>query len=268
MTDENLLHDLTGDGVVSVKPKRPRGRPRKDKKPPRAKKPEGVRILDAAMPTEPYADTDGAGGPDLRTEQILKGVTATWFARVLRMDVNSVKARLRHVTPMGNSFRQAVYDLKTALPHLVDPVTDIETFLRNMDPKMMPIQLTSSFWQAEKARMVTMEMASRLWPTEVVLTGYAHIFRILRNDTRLWLDTLDEATPLTDKQRETFGQLIDGMMDSIYLKLQEHTKENATRPELEYLEARLEEVKASSSDFESSKTQNDEDRDPDLAALI
>ena len=248
-----IKNDLTADGVVSLEGPRSRGRPRSDGSPAQPRKPEGVKIVSGTV--------EDSGQPDLRTEQILKGVTATWFARVLNMDVNTVKARLKSVTPMGNSYRQAVYDLRTALPHLVDPVTDIETYLRNMDPKLLPTQLTPAFWQAEKARLATMTMAKKLWPTDTVLVGYAQIFRILRDDTKLWLDTLDEATPLSDQQRAVFGQMIDGMLDSIYKSLREHVEENGTHSEIEYLEARLAEVrngqKALAADMSMDETAED-----------
>lgn len=255
-----IKSDLTQDGVVSVEPPRSRGRPRSDGTPAQSRKPEGVKVLSGV------ADAAADGQPDLRTEQILKGVTATWFARVLGMDVNTVKARLKSVTPMGNSYRQAVYDLRTALPHLVDPVTDIESYLRSMDPKLLPTQLTPAFWQAEKARLATMEMAKRLWPTDTVLTGYAAIFRILRDDTKLWLDTIDESTPLTDQQRTTFGQLIDGLLDNIYKALHEHAEKNASYSEIEYLEARLDEVRRGQKVL--GQAQEAEDDDPGGFGLI
>ena len=236
MTDP--LNDLLGGGadpdVVDVPPKRRRGRPRNDGLPPQTKRVEGVHKT---------GTVDNLAGVDLRTEQIQKGVTATWLARVMRMDVNDVKARLAHVTPMTTGNRQAAYDIKTAMQHLVDPVADIESFIRNMDPKSLPTQLTSAFWTAEKTRLQTLEMAGQLWNTNTVLTGYAHVFRILRDDTNLWVDTLDEVEEMTDKQRAVVAQLVDGLLSNIHKSLAEFTEENATRSELQFLEERLEEVR-------------------------
>lgn len=230
------LDDLlgpTGDDpdVIAVEPKRGRGRPRNDGQPVNSKKIEGVH------------GPETLDGLDLRSEQIAKGVTATWLARVMRMDVADVKARLAYVTPMTTGNRQAAYDIKTAMGHLVDPVSDIETFIRNMDPKSLPTQLTAPFWQAEKTRLQTLEMASKLWDTDTVLAGYATIFRVLRDDTNLWVDTLDEVDEMTDKQRAVVTQLVDGLLANIYRSLTEFTAENATRSELQFIEERLEEVR-------------------------
>lgn len=246
MTDP--LDDLLGGppkddpDVIPVQQKRKRGRPRKDGTEPHSTKVEGVHDS-RTVDTRPSEPVDGLGGPDLRSEQIMKGVTATWLARVMRMDVNDVKVRLAHVTPMTTGNRQAAYDIKTAMGHLVDPVSDIETFIRNMDPKSLPTQLTAAFWTAEKTRFQTLEMAGRLWDTEKVLGGYAQIFRVLRDDTSLWVDTLDEVDEMTDKQRAVVTQLVDGLLSNIYKSLTEFTAENATRSELEFIEDRLEEVK-------------------------
>lgn len=218
----------TDPDVIDVPPKRPRGRPPKDGGRVNAKKVEGV--IDNKS-------------PDLRTEQVQKGVTASWLARVMRMDVNDVKARLAYVTPMTTGNRQAAYDIKVAMQHLVDPVSDVETFIRNMDPKSLPTQLTAAFWSAEKTRLQTLEMARQLWDTNTVLTGYAHIFRVLRDDTKLWVDTLDEADEMTDKQRAVVSQLVDGLLANVYKSLAKFTEENATRSQLQFLEERLEEVK-------------------------
>jgi uncharacterized protein YerC len=112
-----------------------------------------------------------------------------------------------------------------------------------MDPKSLPTQLTSAFWTAEKTRLQTLEMAGQLWNTNTVLTGYAHVFRILRDDTNLWVDTLDEVEEMTDKQRAVVAQLVDGLLSNIHKSLAEFTEENATRSELQFLEERLEEVR-------------------------
>lgn len=171
----------------------------------------------------------------------MKGVSSTWLAKVLRMDLAQVKRRLSVVTPMSGAKNQAKYDLKTALPHLVDPVLSIEEYLRHMDPKDLPPKLSAHFWQGQKVRLQAMEAAGQLWSTAQVIEVFGMVFKTLRAQTSLWVDTLEENTEITDEQRTTLGILIDNMNKEILDEMKQFAKENATRSQLEWLETYAEE---------------------------
>lgn len=235
------------DGLVTVPRKRSRGRPPKDSSVGAInQRVEGVFSVSETGAAHRAGNEAPSDDADLRSDSVRQGVTVTWLANILRMDAANVRRRLAPVTPMvaaGSRGSQSIYDVKTAMPHLVDPIFDAEELLRKMDPKDLPVQLTTDFWRAEKTRLQTLEMAKDLWSTATVVEGYAAIFKILRDDTGLWLDTLDEVKELDDAQRRAISQLVEGLLANIRQSLMEHTEANATRSELQYLETRLIAVK-------------------------
>ena len=172
-------------------------------------------------------------------EHSFKGWSATQFSKVLRMDLAEVKRRLAGVTPMSGAKNAAKYDIKTAMPHLVNPVVNVEDYIKNMDPKHLPTQMTEAFWRGEEKRLKTLELAGQLWATDKVLAGYAIIFKNLRDQMNLWLDTIDESDQMTDIQRRTAAQLITALQEEIMKDLRKYASENTTRSELSFLEDRL-----------------------------
>ena len=187
----------------------------------------------AALP----AKTNSAGSDDeLRLEHVMKGVSATWLAKMMRMDLAEVKRRLSVVTPMSGAKNQAKYDLKTVMPHLVDPITDIEDYLKNLDPKNLPPKLSAAFWAGMKTRLQTMEQAKQLWPTSTVVEAFGEVFKILRSQTSLWADTVDENHSLSEDQRRMLLIMVDSLAGDILGAMKQFAETNATRSEVQWLE--------------------------------
>ena len=152
------------------------------------------------------------------------------------MDLADVKRRLAHVAPMHGAKSQAHYDMKTALPHLVDPAMDVEEYIQNMDSKMLPPKLQEAFWRGQQVRLKTMREAKELWETTQVVEVFGILFKTIRDQTNLWVDTLDEADELTDKHRKAVAQLIDSLNKEILTSVSLFAKENATPSQISYLE--------------------------------
>lgn len=177
-------------------------------------------------------------------EHAMKGWSATQFSKVLGMDLSEVKRRLADVVPMSGAKNSAKYNIKIAMPHLVNPIMDVEEYIQNMDPKDMPTQMTEAFWRGEEKRLKTMTLASQLWPTATVIEGYASIFKIIRDQINLWLDTVDESEQMTDKQRKTLAQLIASLNKLIVEDLEEFAEKHTTRSQLQFLQERLDAIES------------------------
>lgn len=234
------------EGVFEPEPRVARGRTRKDGATREVKYEEGIFQVNEAGETarEPLSKPQEpiTGAPDLSVEFVRRGVSVSWLSGVLGMERLAVTTKLKPVTPMAHHAGQPVYDLRTALPHLLDPIQDIETYIRKMGPEMLPSTVQTEYWRAEKLRLQTLEMARQLWNTDKVLEGYAHIFRIVRDQTSLWLDNLQDVEEMSDEQRGVVGKSIDGLMVSLYNALEEHTTTHGTSAEVAQIEARLAEV--------------------------
>lgn len=173
---------------------------------------------------------------DTRLETVVKGVSVTWLAKALRMDLADVKRRLASVAPMHGAKTQAHYDLKTAVPHLVDPVQDVEQYIRNMDSKMLPPRLQEGFWKGQQVRLRTMRESKELWDTGQVVEVFGIVFKKIRDQTNLWLDTLDDVEHMTEKQRHATEQLVHALNKDILASVTEYTQQHATPSQLAYLE--------------------------------
>lgn len=191
-------------------------------------------------PPAPLAEGAVVAEEDTGDAHVVRaGVTIGWLSTALGMAEDKVRQKLRVVPHIGAANGARVYNFRQVLPHLVDPIMDVEEYIRKMDPKNLPVGLTTEFWRAEKMRLQTLEMAQELWPTKTVLKGYAEIFKILRDESALWLDGLDDVKEMTDEQRRAVGRMIDAMHQNVHRTLVEFTRENATRSEIEYVEERL-----------------------------
>lgn len=221
---DSLMADLTADSVITTSE-------RKTYKKTRERRKRTKRLLDKMGKEDVKFDE-----VDTKLETVMKGVSATWLAKALRMDLAQVKRRLASVTPMTGAKTQAHYDLKTAMPHLVDPVQDVEEYISNMDPKDLPTKLQEAFWRGQRVRLTALEEAGQLWDTAKVIELFGIMFKTLRDQTNLWLDTLDESSTLTDRQREIFGELINAMNKDILNAVKEYTDQHATRSQLQWIE--------------------------------
>lgn len=196
-------------------------------RPPRSKD----QVLDDLIATRRQArETTGP-----MVEDMLKGVTVSWFAQVFGMDPKTVKQRLADCPPLHKRKAGYVYHLPTACRYLVPPALSTEQFVKNMKPSDLPTAFQQTFWDAALKRQKWEENAGQLWRTDRVREVLGQTFQTMKFTMQLWADTLEQQTGLSSEQRLLLTKMVDGLQEEIYKALVEQASKGKTGPQKEEL---------------------------------
>lgn len=160
--------------------------------------------------------------PDISTvhiSDVQHGVTIGTLSQIFRIDPTSVRRKLRDCAPISQRKAGHIYDLATASQFLVKPVFNVEQALRTMRVADLPTHLQEAFWSALRKKQQWEEEAGHLWRTEAVMDVFADVFRTLRIAIQLWVETVDQATGLSEAQRDIIVKLADALQLEIQGKL-------------------------------------------------
>lgn len=182
--------------------KRVRGRPRKQ------------------LPAEPF---------DGNFNSVAHGITAATLAAYFRMNRKAVADALRDCVPLRSDRHGALlYDFVEACSYLVQPKRDMRAFLKNITDKDLPQELREAFWNAKIKEMKARTMAGDLWHTSSVLEVLGETFKTIKTTTQLWVDTIDESSPLSNDQRDKLVELVDKLMGELHGRLISNAKSTST----------------------------------------
>lgn len=158
-------------------------------------------------------------GPHMDIDAVTKGVTIGWLAQAMDMNHDRVKRRLANCPPLRKFKNGFVYDFKVAVGYLVEPVFDIEEYIKQASIKDLPLRLQTEFYNAQNKKIEFELTAGNLWPTEKVFEMLGSVFKTIKSTVDQWAQTLEDTTGLTDAQRALLRKLIDGMQDKLHKQL-------------------------------------------------
>lgn len=148
------------------------------------------------------------------------GFTVPKLAQLFRMDRRTVTEKLRGVRPTGERLGAPVYHVVDVAAYLVDPIIDIEEYLRTAGPADLPAPLQAQYWSAQNGMLKYKEQAKDLWRTEAVLKVFTTAFRSLSQSLRLFADRLDAVHGLTPEQRKIIEREIsDTLVNQLKVNL-------------------------------------------------
>lgn len=180
-------------------------------------------------------DIDVIGTQNATT--LLTGVPIPTLIRIFRMGRGTILEALKNVNPVKLGHNGApYYDLAEAASYLVAPNVDVATYIARMDPSALPEQLRSAYWDAKLKRQKYEAQAGHLWRSEDVMDVLGETFKIIKDRTQLFVDTLENTTGLSDANRATLNSMVDTMLDEIQQKLVEHSETTHTRSQLSDLD--------------------------------
>ncbi len=157
------------------------------------------------------------------------GVTVGWLANIFRMDRNTVKRRLAGCQPNGRRRKAPTYQLRQAAAYLVDPTTDISSWIKNLRPNDLPPLLQATYWDAALKRQKWERDAGDLWRTTEVLDTLGDAFQRMKNAILLWSEVIERENGLSAEQRKTLAQLTDDLQNDMHEALVQMPKERQTR---------------------------------------
>ena len=175
------------------------GRPRKDAAKPKAKAPE-------------YEYSENQEQRLL----IYDGASINQLSAIFGRDDKTISKLIRHVKPSGKRGGKDIYSIKEAARYLVEPVIDEETFIRTITRTQdLPPYLQKEFWAAQLNRQKYQIQEGELWPTDKVLAVFNEVFKRLKMTIRLFEDTIEARTELSQAQRKIVREMSDGLQDML-----------------------------------------------------
>lgn len=146
---------------------------------------------------------------------IYEGCNLTQLCAIFKMDRRTVSEKIREVAPKGQRSGYPVYAIDEVAPHLVKPAYDVEAYLRRMNHKDLPPQLSKEFWSGLKAKQEYLIREGELWHTSDVIKAVSELFKTLRMAILLQMDTIERNSVLTVDQRKAMVELTDGALNSL-----------------------------------------------------
>lgn len=166
-----------------------------------------------------HACRDEQSGISIDLTDVHAGVTIDWICSVFGMAPRTAKKRLAGLAPMRKVRTSVLYDLRQAAAYVVDPLINVEQFVKTLRPEDLPPKLTKDYWDAMLKRRKYELLAGELWATGDVLEVLGGAFKHIKESTQLWINTIERTTELTQKQRETLVTLADQLLSDVHSRL-------------------------------------------------
>ena len=157
-----------------------------------------------------------SNAPDADTEaMIFQGCNITQLAKLFRMERRDITPKIMDIPPVGERGGYPIYEVHEVAPYLVKPLYDVETYLRRMNFKDLPKELSKEFWNGQRAKQEYDLRAGNLWPTEDVVSVFGEAVKTLRMSLLLIPDTLSRQVGLTEAQRNVVQSSVDSILDDL-----------------------------------------------------
>lgn len=162
--------------------------------------------------------------------EVQRGVTIPWLCQAFGMGRRDVERMLRQCPVLRRTGTNGkIYELAVAASYLVKPQISVEQYIKTIDAKDLPERLRKEFWTARLQEQKFRQKAGDLWATDDVLAVFGEVFKLVKNQSQLWSDSLETETGLTDEQRAILSDLVDDLMGKIFSMLGA-LKERKTTP--------------------------------------
>jgi hypothetical protein len=157
---------------------------------------------------------------------IYEGLNMSQLMVLFKRDYRTVQRAVfeSKVKPVGKRYGADIYAVHEIAPYLVKPVFDVEAYIRRMDHRELPQQLTKEFWAGQKVKQDVEERAGLLWRTEKVVEEVGELFKVVKMSALLMLDAVERASELNDRQRSIIRSLTHGMLDDLTSRIEKQFK--------------------------------------------
>lgn len=157
-----------------------------------------------------------------RRAEIASGLPVTELAKIFRTNILNVRRKLASVKPIGERAGDPVYDIADAAACLVKPRVDLGEYIKTLRPADVPVALQKQFWDSQLGRQKFEENAGQLWRTEKVQTAVGDVFKVVRQKVRLFSDSVDRESALTEEQRAIITRMADELLEDMFKAVVEH----------------------------------------------
>lgn len=162
---------------------------------------------------------DSWKGVDMDLANVIRGVNVNWLAQAFEMNPSTIKRRLRDAPVMHRRKEGFIYDLKVAVGYLIEPVFDVDEYMKTAKIEDLPVRLQKEFWDAKNKRRAYELEAGDLWRTSQIMDVFATAFQAIKHSLALWMAEMERETGLTDEQRHFLKGRIKDMQEELYKNL-------------------------------------------------
>lgn len=152
-------------------------------------------------------------------QSLYDGASISELSLIFGKDKRRVAELIRTVEPSGMRAGYPVFAIGDAAPFLVDPIVDVESWIKRLRPNDLPPFLQKEFWSAQRQRQQYEITQGNLWSTEDVQMALGEAFKSLKSAIRLWSDVIERQTALTEEQRQIIMKLSDSMLLDLHRSL-------------------------------------------------
>lgn len=146
---------------------------------------------------------------------IYQGCNLSQLCAIFKMDRRTVTEKIAEVSPSDTRSGYPIYHIREVAPYLVKPAYDVEAYLRRMNHKDLPPQLSKEFWAGLKSKQEYLIKEGELWHTSEVIRTVSELFKTLRMSLLLQMDTIEREMVLTPAQRKRMLELTDGALNGL-----------------------------------------------------
>jgi hypothetical protein len=147
--------------------------------------------------------------------QLFNGCSISMLGQIFGLDNREVARRIVDLEPSGERDGHPTYALAEAARYLVDPIIDLEEYIRTLKPSDLPVPLQKAFWEGKVARIKFEESAKHLWRTDKVMDVFVGVFKRTRSTLVMFDDTIESAVGLNEAQRKLIRQMADQLLNDI-----------------------------------------------------
>lgn len=200
---------------------------------PDSRQERAARRREAAAEAERQADIRKAaiGKTKIDEKEFFMPVGVNFLVRVLRMDSQTIRTRLRNVQPVSTvGGNRPVWYFHDVLPHLVKPKMTAEQFARSLNKADLPPEINNAFWAAQRARVRYKIESQEAWETDDVLKVLGEAAMELKDALTMAPEEMRQRCKLNDEQVAALEAMLDEMRLNIHERLVGIAERGATMP--------------------------------------
>jgi hypothetical protein len=174
-------------------------------------------------------NADSHLGVNMDVSTVMRGVNVSWLSQTFDMNPQTIKRRLRDCPVLHRRKEGFIYDLKIAVAYLIEPVFNIDEYMKTAKIEDLPVRLQKEFWEAKTKRRNYEADAGDLWRTEQIMDVFADAFQAVKYTTSLWLAEMDRERGVSTEDRAFFKIRIETLQTTMFAKLIEISKNPKTK---------------------------------------
>lgn len=140
------------------------------------------------------------------------GMNATRLGELFGYDRKTVQKLLKECPYDGERNGVPYWHISNAASYLVTPLGNMEDYLRKLKPKDLPPSLQKDFWTALRIRSNYYRERGDLWSTAQVMEVMSTCMKVIRETSKLFVDTIEAKTVISNEQRTAIQKEMDRML--------------------------------------------------------